>query len=951
MNTMRDRWDSSNFWIGVVFSSIICALVAVYILLINQLTNWFVGLTFSPWSILVIVIAVCSICSILSGFSEWIAICLLIAAIVVGIPVIIVFAPIWIPGWFIYKRYQESRQHKYVRDKLKQYVDLVKKKTLGQMPLEELPSNLDLLPVPMLVEAFKVLIDNAPDNWQNQINRAWGGYSESGQEKIVEALSNAIKSMLEKQTIFETLDSLENLNDVLKVDIFGRVSLSIAQKSLADICSAYAILHIAEAVSTPTDYSNLLGRLYEVGITDWTWASGYMESILQPEIWAGFLSYFEQRKGHPYAYIPMPEVIEDKEIPSESVRLNRIFSYSISAFSATTEVPHGRERLFCYRLLQDFEQARFEQDMIALSNRTDDNFSTSEPGLLYPNLVLSLQDLRIVCNLINRSELYGMEVTDRLAFHAAALGIVQEISRSRVEGLRPPDSWFVIRIVNRWFEIIINEISKMKARAELSAETASVQTNGLEYIVGLQLHNRASGVAEQVKVQFDPEKSLERNIVSAVQDTVMIDFIRGNQSVTISLRFIVNRPGRFRIPFRIEYDDLERENKSFDFADEISFAVEQRGFIAPTRNPYISGPPLKKRSNVFYGRESILQFVEQNLPAGEQHNIIVLYGERRTGKTSILYRLMERLQEPLVPILIDMQAIPWRAPEDFWYYIATCIHSELEARGREFEAPSYERFTAEGGFNHFRQHFLKQVQSAIPGLHPVLLIDEFDILDQQVRAGVLPSDTPSNLRHLMQHSELWFVFAGTYDITKLGEEYLSVLFNTALWRRIELLDKVSFESLVKEPVQSYFAFDEYALTKIWEMTAGHPFFVQLLCHELVNYANERQITYFTIQAVNDVIRSVIGAGQIHLGYMWDGLAQEKKQFLVLVSQLLETKGTAVIPDIKSALHQYQVSINLEDALKELTAKAIIEEKQGIVSFPIGLVRQWIYQTKSLERLA
>jgi hypothetical protein len=39
------------------------------------------------------------------------------------------------------------------------------------------------------------------------------------------------------------------------------------------------------------------------------------------------------------------------------------------------------------------------------------------------------------------------------------------------------------------------------------------------------------------------------------------------------------------------------------------------------------------------GRSDVFTFIRENLLGVHQNNVIILHGQRRTGKTSVLYRL------------------------------------------------------------------------------------------------------------------------------------------------------------------------------------------------------------------------------------------------------------------------------------------------------------------------
>jgi len=99
----------------------------------------------------------------------------------------------------------------------------------------------------------------------------------------------------------------------------------------------------------------------------------------------------------------------------------------------------------------------------------------------------------------------------------------------------------------------------------------------------------------------------------------------------------------------------------------MSFVImsnRRRGIEAMARgfNPYISGEPVR-RDDMFFGRRALLQRIIDTL----HNNSIMIHGERRIGKTSLLLNLMTALREVndpdywFVPIYIDLEGTPQEA--------------------------------------------------------------------------------------------------------------------------------------------------------------------------------------------------------------------------------------------------------------------------------------------------
>ena len=105
-------------------------------------------------------------------------------------------------------------------------------------------------------------------------------------------------------------------------------------------------------------------------------------------------------------------------------------------------------------------------------------------------------------------------------------------------------------------------------------------------------------------------------------------------------------------------------------------------------NPYIAGSPVKD-SAMFFGREDVYAWLCQHLRGEYQDNAIVLYGERRSGKTSVLYHMSEKLgDDTYVPVLLDLQGMGLEGMDGFVWEVARKIVLALR---RVEGAPSFSR--------------------------------------------------------------------------------------------------------------------------------------------------------------------------------------------------------------------------------------------------------------------
>ena len=71
-------------------------------------------------------------------------------------------------------------------------------------------------------------------------------------------------------------------------------------------------------------------------------------------------------------------------------------------------------------------------------------------------------------------------------------------------------------------------------------------------------------------------------------------------------------------------------------------------------NPYIAGAPVTETS-MFFGREEVFRWIERSLAGKYVDHILVLHGQRRVGKTSVLKQIPNFLGEQYIQVFFDFQ--------------------------------------------------------------------------------------------------------------------------------------------------------------------------------------------------------------------------------------------------------------------------------------------------------
>lgn len=509
-------------------------------------------------------------------------------------------------------------------------------------------------------------------------------------------------------------------------------------------------------------------------------------------------------------------------------------------------------------------------------------------------------------------------------------------------------------VARRWLGRISAEIESLRGRAnpKVVLKTKRIIPTS-ESLLALEIRNEGRAPAEDVVI------TLEEGGAPAANGRVQtIPFLPPGRSHQINFTLAQPRQERFRVAFNITYNDRQQRGKSLQFADMVHVLTPLRDF-RPIANPYSPGTPLRKTSGLFFGRENLFNFIAEEAGRLAQQRVLILIGQRRTGKTSLLLRLGQHLPASIVPVYIDCQSlgiVP--GIKAFFDDLALLIADELETRG--LTVPTSDADHINGNPAHWFQHrFIPEVRRQLPaGTTLLLVFDEFEALESLVNDNILPPNLFPYLRHLMQHSEgLGFVFVGSRRLEEMTVDYWHVLFNIALYKEIGFLEPESAIRLITEPVAPNIVYDDLAVDKVLRMTAGHPYFLQLVCYALIKRANDQGVGYITISDVNAAVEEMLRLGTSHFGFLWERSTTNERLLLMAIAHLIPRDTPFRPTDLAHALEPLNIHLNPQEvtsALHRLVEREIMQEiAEGpttLYALRIGLVGLWVEQNKSLSRL-
>ncbi|MCJ7434948.1 MAG: AAA family ATPase, partial [Anaerolineales bacterium] len=364
-------------------------------------------------------------------------------------------------------------------------------------------------------------------------------------------------------------------------------------------------------------------------------------------------------------------------------------------------------------------------------------------------------------------------------------------------------------------------------------------------------------------------------------------------------------------------------------------------------NPYIAGAPVTEK-RMFFGREDVFDWIERSLSGQYTDHILVVHGQRRVGKTSVLKQLGNRLPDRYIPVFFDLQGRTNTTLDRFMWWLAREIVRVLkQERDITITPPDKELFTQDPDY--FESRFLPDLKPHL-GEDKVLLLtfDEFDNLEEGDVKDVLARPLIDHLRRLMEHSNLNFIFSIGSSGRKLEnmQAAYTEFFKAALYKKISFLTKDDGHRLITLPVQGILEYEKDAVQQIYEIVSGHPYFTQLICHELFSQCQktgQRTISRVDVDAILD---DVVERGTVNLKFVWDEAADLEKWALSGLAQLESKRDNRAVADFLSRQRVHFNQQALDSALLHLREKDVLTEDNRFVNL---LLQIWMKKNRPIEQ--
>ena len=299
-----------------------------------------------------------------------------------------------------------------------------------------------------------------------------------------------------------------------------------------------------------------------------------------------------------------------------------------------------------------------------------------------------------------------------------------------------------------------------------------------------------------------------------------------------------HRMAGFEEPLKTEFRAAAQhwEKLARQQLDQIQAVLGQE----PVQQFYRSGDPVDRNREAFVPRNGVTGELEQQIMLSAGCPGIILYGRRRTGKSTVLRNL-----DGFLPLAVRVAYLSAQSPDLFTSAtaFAGAIAKAVRADAVANDLPElFAVLTAEN----------QRLTEA--GKRLVLAIDEYEMLDQKIGEGVFPVGMLDTLRESMQtHRAITWILAGSHQITELPHAAWTSYLVSARLIEVPVFTAAETRLLLTSPAKSSTlwpkdsplrpSFDPSfwgpdGIERIYAETGGWPHLVQLVAETCIDLLND-----------------------------------------------------------------------------------------------------------------
>lgn len=467
----------------------------------------------------------------------------------------------------------------------------------------------------------------------------------------------------------------------------------------------------------------------------------------------------------------------------------------------------------------------------------------------------------------------------------------------------------------------------------------------------------------------------------------LVQSLRGGEDTEVNIRAYVTSAakasGSFTATITYTYrcSDAPQNMLFKTHATEFTFVILDKNFV-PLVNPFSAYEGhVMEDENMFFGRSSqinqITDIIHTTTGAMNYGRAVVMYGQTRTGKTSLLYHVIKRLREKYTDQLwiwnlgnCGKLQFSSSFMENFVCTLLSKGQNSLEDSPAIAELLIKENLlppidearcnlvSAVGVFNDYLEKLNKVLRRENKMV--VLIADEFTYFHGYIKEGKIPHEFMNFWKALLQDSCISAIIAGQDDMPEFTREYPND-FGCMELMKLNYLAEEDTKRLIREPLErtnhrTDLFRNDGSIDEIYKLTAGSAYLTIILCSKLVSYLNGKGAYVITKGIIQDFLRTyALGPNSFlqpeYFEPQIDERGQEQKvhninkEILLSVARLSQTNGYAHLDAITCGSMSQEEMMPYINRLVD--RNVLVREGRDGYWIYVKLLEKWLIATEGV----
>ena len=425
---------------------------------------------------------------------------------------------------------------------------------------------------------------------------------------------------------------------------------------------------------------------------------------------------------------------------------------------------------------------------------------------------------------------------------------------------------------------------------------------------------------------------------------------------------------------------LDKDSKERDEDYCLGVRIDDSQDFKPYENKflkYANGQEVRDLELV-KGRDELIATISET--AANDQKSFIIFGQRRSGKSTVLYHVANRLKEQRKCFVVSMSMLSLSGQDnpikneqsflgDLYYQILSKIARQIKLENKEVYKKVFGyNLNCDEFLNHPNMKFTQYLSKVKDVLHEelgyeddriILIIDEFTALYYEILEENISDSFIKKMKELSESGSVTFIVSGHDVMPKFWERYPNEF---AIYKKepVTSIDEKSARGLVEEPVwdkdNNRSRFEDDAISRINELSGFNPFYIQILCSEIVDYAIKNKIPVITEYDVNVVVNMMTSSEAKLRRGDFDNLipVKENKSFHERVFDLSVDDAYSLVKEIaqfdneyvsESRLHSVKNLDEKTKVLSYLLSRDVVEPHpefgRDMIKIKVSLFKEWL----------